>query len=501
MFLSMRSPAISFPSLIVQLLVFPIGCFWAKAVSRKVFSIFGVRWTFNTGPFTIKEHTVVTLMANVSISCVYSADALLAIQGRSFYDTSFGWGFQLLFAFSSQLIGISLAGMFRRFLVWPSSMIWPGQFANTTLFYALHGEKQPLRDETNGWTIPPFRWFLYVMIGSFTWYWVPGVLWPGLSVFAFVTWIKPNDVALNQLFGGYTGLSLIPLTFDWTYVSAYLQNPLLAPVDALCNVIVGLIIFVIIPTIGISYAGWWYSDYLSINTVSLFDNVQGTYNVTRILGPDFTFDLKKYASYSPVFLAPTFAISHGLSFAALASAVVHMVIFHGKEILYRLRTARNQESDVFMEMIRRYPDAPDWWYGMLFVFSISLGLMSVLIYPSQLPWWAFFVSNLLAFVFVIPTCMIYAVTNVFLTLHVLSPLLAGFIIPGRPIGLVIFKIFSAITLAQAQTFSGDLKMAHYMKIPPRTTFACQVATSIWACFVQTAVLNWTLRNVEGVCEA
>lgn len=28
--------------------------------------------------------------------------------------------------------------------------------------------------------------------------------------------IKPNNVVLNQLFGGFTGLSLIPITFDWT---------------------------------------------------------------------------------------------------------------------------------------------------------------------------------------------------------------------------------------------------------------------------------------------
>lgn len=29
--------------------------------------------------------------------------------------------------------------------------------------------------------------------------------------------IKPNNVIVNQLFGGFTGLALIPLTFDWTY--------------------------------------------------------------------------------------------------------------------------------------------------------------------------------------------------------------------------------------------------------------------------------------------
>lgn len=123
MFLSMRSPAINFPAIIVQLLVYPIGCLWAKVVPTREFSLFGLKWTFNTGPFTIKEHVVVVLMANVSIGYAYSTDALLALQGKPFYNVNLGWGFQLLFTLSSQLIGIGLAGLARRFLVWPAAMI------------------------------------------------------------------------------------------------------------------------------------------------------------------------------------------------------------------------------------------------------------------------------------------------------------------------------------------------------------------------------------------
>lgn len=123
MFLSMRSPAINFPSLVVQLLVYPIGCLWARVVPTRVFNTFGLRWTLNTGPFTIKEHAVVVLMSNVSIGYAYSTDALLALQGKPFYDINLGWGFQLLFTLSSQLIGIGLAGLARRFIVWPAAMI------------------------------------------------------------------------------------------------------------------------------------------------------------------------------------------------------------------------------------------------------------------------------------------------------------------------------------------------------------------------------------------
>jgi hypothetical protein len=124
MFLSMRSPAINFPSIVVILLVYPIATLWAKFVPMRVFNTFGVRWTFNTGPFTIKEHTVIAIMANVSIGYAYATDALLALKGKPFYNLDMGWGFQLLFTLSSQLIGIALAGLFRRFVIWPSAMIW-----------------------------------------------------------------------------------------------------------------------------------------------------------------------------------------------------------------------------------------------------------------------------------------------------------------------------------------------------------------------------------------
>lgn len=255
MFLSLRSPAINFPSIVILLVVYPFGCLWAKTMPMRVFNTFGIKWSLNPGPFTIKEHVVITLMASVSVNYAYSTDALLAMQGKPFYDVNLGWGFALLFTLSSQLIGISLAGIFRRFLIWPSAMIWPNQFANTSLFYALHDKSKSDGVSSNGWTISRYRYFFYVLCGMFCYYWIPGVLWQGLSVFAFVTWIKPESPIVNQLFGGFTGLSLLPITFDWTYVSAYLQDPLLAPTHSHVNTLLGLLIFMVLTVIGLTYSG------------------------------------------------------------------------------------------------------------------------------------------------------------------------------------------------------------------------------------------------------
>ncbi len=431
MFLSMRSPAISIPTVVILLLVYPVGCLWARIMPTRKFTTFGTTWSLNTGPFTIKEHTVITLMANVTYGYAYSTDALLALQAKPLYNINLGWGFSLLFTLSSQLLGIAIAGMFRRFTVWPAALIWPANFSMTTLLYALHDKSKTDPAKANGWKISRYRYFLYVCFGAFAWYWFPGVIWQGLSVFDFVCWIRPNHAVINQLFGGellttvdnferhvaadtyqgFTGLSLIPLTFDWTYVSAYLQNPLLSPTFSHLNTLIGLIVFVIVTTIGISYTGALYSAYLPINTSTTFDNTQQQYDVTKIIGPNVTFDLEKYKAYSPLFLAPAFALNYGLSFAALLAAIVHTIVNHRSELWYRFRTASKQEPDVHLRLMSKYREAPDWWYLALFVVAFCFGLATILGFSSQLPAWAYIISIMLGLVFTIPCCMIMGISK------------------------------------------------------------------------------------------
>lgn len=54
-------------------------------------------------------------------------------------------------------------------------------------------------------------------------------------------------------------------------------------------------------------------------------------------------------------------------------------------------------------------------------------------------------------------------------------------------------------MSQALSFVSDLKFGHYMKIPPRTMFMSQVVATTFSCFIQIAVLNFALNNIDGVC--
>lgn len=77
--------------------------------------------------------------------------------------------------------------------------------------------------------MPRYRWFALVTLASFVYYFIPGFLAQFLSVFAFMTWIFPKSPVVNQVFGGFSGLSMLPITFDWTQVAGFVGSPLMSP--------------------------------------------------------------------------------------------------------------------------------------------------------------------------------------------------------------------------------------------------------------------------------
>jgi hypothetical protein len=66
---------------------------------------------------------------------------------------------------------------------------------------------------------------------------------------------------------------------------------------------------------------------------------------------------------------------------------------------------------------------------------------------------------------------------------------------------MMFKTWGYNSLIQALSFIGDFKLGHYMKIPPRPMFFCQVVATIVAATAQLAVQSWLFSNVEGICSA
>jgi OPT family oligopeptide transporter len=122
-------PSVQITALVAQLVALPAGKLLEKTLPRAHITTFGYTWSLNPGPFNIKEHTLITVMANVVAGGAYATDIIAA--QRLFYQQYWGATYQLALVVSTQMFGFSLAGICRRFLVWPSSMIWPATLVNT----------------------------------------------------------------------------------------------------------------------------------------------------------------------------------------------------------------------------------------------------------------------------------------------------------------------------------------------------------------------------------
>jgi OPT family oligopeptide transporter len=217
-------PSVFITGIVAQIIALPLGKVLEKILPTTKFNAFGRTWSLNPGPFNIKEHVCITVMANVVVGGAYATDVI--VTQKIFYHQQLSFGYQVLLVTSTQVLGFSLGGLLRQFVVWPSSMIWPGALVNSALFNTLHKNfgKRGRGHMTREW------FFCIAFACSLIWHWVPGYLFTALSFFNWVCWIAPNNVAINALFGTNTGLGMGIFTFDWSMI-AFIGSPLVTPVS------------------------------------------------------------------------------------------------------------------------------------------------------------------------------------------------------------------------------------------------------------------------------
>lgn len=120
-------------------------------------------------------------------------------------------------------------------------------------------------------------------------------------------------------------------------------------------------------------------------------------------------------------------------------------------------------------------------------------------YPVHLPWYGLLLALAIGAIFFIPNGIIMAITNQHSSIYLICQLICGVAFPGRPIANMVFVTYGYISSAQGIKFASDLKLGHYMKIPPRIMFLVQIVATLVSSVTQIGVLNWMFANVRGIC--
>ncbi|CAH6719716.1 oligopeptide transporter 2 [[Candida] jaroonii] len=507
-FFAERQPSISLPASVVQLLLYPSGMLMAAIMPKWKFKVWKYTFDLNPGPWNHKEQMLTTIFYSVSAGTPYVSYNIHVQLLERFYNNQWAdFGYQTLLILATNFMGFGFAGIMRKFTIYPIKSIWPSTLPTLALNAALM--KPERKENINGWKLSRYAFFFVFFVFSFLYNWIPYYLFQALSVFNWMTWIKPDNFNLAAITGSNYGLGLNPIpTFDWNVLN--FNGALTIPFYSQLNQYIGTFIGFFI-VVGIYWTNNNWSAYLPINSSSLFTQNGVRYDVKAIVDENSLFDAAKYNEVGPPYYAAANLLVYGAFFAIYPFAIVYECFMNwkpmwealkhlGKSVKNFRRSTFEGFNDPHTRMMRKYKEVPDWCFLAVLVISIVLAIICVKVYPAQTPVWGIFFTVAINFCFLIPLTAVYSTTGFQFGLNVLVELIVGYAMPGNGLALNFLKALGYNINGQAQNYISDQKMGHYAKLPPRAMFRCQMLSVFVASFVALGVMNFQINNIDGYCE-
>ncbi|KAG9018626.1 hypothetical protein FRB90_011112 [Tulasnella sp. 427] len=310
----------------------------------------------------------------------------------------------------------------------------------------------------------------------------------------------PYNVVVNQVFGTVTGLGMSFLTFDWNQIS-WIGSPLVYPFWSQLNMMAGFVSFYWILSPALYYLNVWKTGHLPISGVAAYDQFAQPYDISRVITSDHRFNVTAYEEYSPLYLPVTYAMTYLLAFTLSTGFIVHATLCYGPEILRRLKGKDDRTEDIHARLMKRYAEAPSWYYGSIVAACTVLMLVAVKVEDIGLPVWAPLLATLITVVYSIPMGYMLALTGLpSSVVNLVAQASAGSLFPGSAVANIVFKTLVAQTAFIMVNSSSSLKIAHYIKCGHKPVFWVQIAGGLIGLFTQLLVKELLFRNIGDICD-
>ncbi|KAJ8098188.1 OPT oligopeptide transporter protein-domain-containing protein [Lipomyces tetrasporus] len=504
--ISYRQPHFSLTSQVIQILIYPCGKIFHYVLPAWTVPLGRFSFNLNPGPWTFKEQMFVTIITNVGAHSAVFLSYAPTMRLKMFYGQEWmGYGFTVLMGFCCQFFGMGMAGVLRRWAIYPSKAVWP------TILPTLQLNRTLLlpdnKKSINGWTITKYKLFFIVMSCTFFYFFIPDYLFTALSTFNWITWIAPHNKNLAFVTGSKIGVGFNPLTtFDWSVINY--SSPLVLPFFTVVNRYIGTIVAGITLLI-MYYTNYKFTSFIPPNTSDVYDRFGEEYNVTRVLR-NGRFDLESYLEYSPPYISAGQLMYQGAAYTIYTFAFVYVflnewhiikeaVIGFYNNIKNREMSNYDRYKDPLSVMMRQYKEVPDWWFLVILVMSVVVGIVSIRCFPTTTPVWAIVVVLLVSIALLIPFIVLYSSTGYFMSMNNLATILGGYMVPGNGLACIFTRIFGYGLDEQSETYVGDQKLAHYAKLPPRAVFRGQVIATLVQIFVTAGAVEFLVQGMPDFC--
>ena len=244
------------------------------------------------------------------------------------------------------------------------------------------------------------------------------------------------------------------------------------------------------------------------------------------MNDDFSFNEEAYEELGHPYVGAQVLWSMFFDYASYTSALVWMALFgYGqlKESLTKLWARRKSDSHEISEQYtdqlsilqRSYKEVPVWWYAALFSFTFIVLVTITASGHLFIPVWTTFVAMATGAIVVTPLGWLYALSNfqlvgcpVLLSFLILltsqaigstNELLYGLMVNAvnghkNPAGASVYGSIAGDAWYRAQLQLQDMKIGHYMHVPPKAVFFSQIFGSFIGVPINYAVLKWVISS-------
>ncbi|PIL27341.1 transporter [Ganoderma sinense ZZ0214-1] len=438
----------------------------------------------NPGPFNIKEHTAIVIMASTASTVAVAMEVIAALD--LFYNIKLNPALAIFQIFASQMIGYGIAGLLRNLLVYPTYAFYPTYISVVNLLQSLHFGGILNHKKR--------RYFWIVFTAIFLWEWIPQYPFPLLTAISIICLVdNGRHTFVRNLFGAGSsneGIGLFSFGTSWTLITQ--GNPLVWPLRTQVNSYIGMALGYIVLT-ACYYTNVFNGRDILWMSQSLFNNEGGSYNQSAILTPQNTLDSSKVDSVGLPRYTTTYAISQMCYNFSLGAAIVHVLLWNWRELSRAFGKMRFMQSsqdidDPHYQAMKKYKEVPQWWYLVLLVGALVIGIgCSYNKGDWLLPAWSVILFTIISGFIAICIGFIAATTGFSIQIKHAMNILSAFVHPGQPVAVMYVNLYGNSTAYQCLYMLQDLKLGQYTKLPPRATFAAQMAGSIIG-----SIFNYTM---------
>jgi OPT family small oligopeptide transporter len=465
----------------------------------------------NPGPFNQKEHTLIVMIGSVGVWFPYS-NVILVLQRLYLNQDSenekglnIGFGYSILFMLSAEMMGFGLGGLFEKYLVYPAEMWWPSNLVGANLILTFHGAI------TRKITRLRMKMFMAVLGLGIVYTILPQIFSPLLRSVSLLCLLGGGlkqtstsnfgSTPLGQM-GSILGGGVLSLTFDWTAIS--MTAPLVTPLWSQLNFLFSSIFFSWILTPLLYFNNFWDALKYPMYSRGSYNEDGARYNITAIMDP-ISFTVMENVTPPTMRLSTNRLLVYGSAFAAISAVFVQFILYYGKKTIEIFKTSPSNlfQKDVHTRLMQKYQQVPTLWYAILLLSTISVAMAVTLVNFNafQLDFWGIPLSIAISMVLVIPTGIIAAISNQFIGANVFSQFVMGYLKPGSPLANATYKVFGTNTLIRAMSYVSNMKLAFYMKIPPRYVFFAHIYGVVLSSLVSFTTFEYLITNVPEIAQS